>query len=687
MIAEVADALDYAHVNGVIHRDIKPSNLLLSPAGRLCLNDFGLARVIEQPGMTHSGEFVGTPAYMSPEQITAGRIPLDHRTDIYSLGATLYELLTLEPPHKGKTREQVLGQIVQKEPKAPRRIQEKVPVDLETICLKCLEKDPDRRYQSARELADDLHRYVNHFAILARRAGPVQQLANWVRRRPAVAGSLGSLLVALCITLALACHAYRAEQQRLIEKDLADARLRDEQERARLQLLDEKIRNAYLVAASGDSMRTDEAIKEIEAWGALTGQVHLLRGVVAYFRQDIGHAINELEQAVKLLPQSIAARALLAVSCADFGHEDRYEQLILEMEHLSPSSPEDYLFKGYAREVNEPGQGLADVNEGIQRWDSILGRALRTIARANRAIDSANPQDAEEALADADVARGMLPNNQMVLYASVYARLVAACIYQEVKLPEKRRAVLEEAARDVRALQPFIELPNPVWIMWQYFDDIGDPCKALEVARRSLNLSGSPNAALYSVVSLYRQGRFTEASKCLDQRRQADLVGDVTRAFLMTELPNGPRLAVGEYDKLARSYPGEVWELRYRSYLLMFLGKKEQARASLQRFRLPSAHCQEWKEFYEAMRQFGRGELSEEKYLAKASASRWQQCLAHYEIGLCRLADGDRVGARDHFYKAVNARAIWLYQWPWSLMFLNRLENDPKWPPWIPAKQ
>src|SRR5262249_20295821 len=98
LIAEVADALDYAHQQGVIHRDIKPSNLLLSPGGRLSLNDFGLARLLEQPGMTVTGECVGTPLYMSPEQIAAGRAPLDHRTDIYSLGAPRYEVLTLRPP-------------------------------------------------------------------------------------------------------------------------------------------------------------------------------------------------------------------------------------------------------------------------------------------------------------------------------------------------------------------------------------------------------------------------------------------------------------------------------------------------------------------------------------------------------------------------------------------------------------
>jgi serine/threonine protein kinase len=167
MIADVAEALHHAHQNGVTHRDIKPSNLLLSSDGRLSVTDFGLARMLEQPGMTVSVESVGTPAYMSPEQITVGRIPVDHRTDIYSLGATLYELLTLRPPFAATGRDQLLALIIQKDPPAPRSIAPKVPRDLETICLKCMEKDPDRRYQSGKELADDLRRYLNRFAILA----------------------------------------------------------------------------------------------------------------------------------------------------------------------------------------------------------------------------------------------------------------------------------------------------------------------------------------------------------------------------------------------------------------------------------------------------------------------------------------------------------------------------------------
>jgi serine/threonine protein kinase/dienelactone hydrolase len=225
LTAEVADALEYAHSHGVIHRDIKPANLLLSPDGRLSVNDFGLARVLEQPGVTMTGEFVGTPAYMSPEQITAGRTPLDHRTDIYSLGATLYELLTLRPPFAGASRDQVLAQIMHKEPVPPGRLNRKVPVDLETICLKCLEKDPDRRYPTAKALADDLRRYLSRFAITAKRVGPVARLAKFVRRhRLASAAGTVILLLAAAAGVALGLYQRARSQAEEVERVAAAAR-------------------------------------------------------------------------------------------------------------------------------------------------------------------------------------------------------------------------------------------------------------------------------------------------------------------------------------------------------------------------------------------------------------------------------------------------------------------------------
>jgi serine/threonine protein kinase/dienelactone hydrolase len=232
MTADVADALEHAHQHGVIHRDIKPANLLLSPDGRLSVNDFGLARLLEQPGVTMTGEFMGTPLYMSPEQITAGRTPLDHRTDIYSLGATLYELLTLRAPFAAEQRDLVLAQILHKEPVLPRRLNRKVPVDLETICLKALEKDPDRRYSTAQAMAEDLRRYLNRFAIVAKRVGPVARLIKLARRHK-LATAAGAVMLLLASAAGVTTWLYHRGQQEIARQEANTQAAREEVDRAR----------------------------------------------------------------------------------------------------------------------------------------------------------------------------------------------------------------------------------------------------------------------------------------------------------------------------------------------------------------------------------------------------------------------------------------------------------------------
>lgn len=181
-MADVADALQYAHANGVIHRDIKPHNLLFGRDGRLRVSDFGLARFAEQPGVTMTGEVLGSPLYMSPEQITGDPNAVDHRTDIYSLGATMYEWLTLTPPYPGETRERVISRILSSEPLPLRSENPAVPTDLETICLKAIDRDLNRRYQSAGELRDDLHRFLTSRPINARRIHPVVRAIRFVLR-------------------------------------------------------------------------------------------------------------------------------------------------------------------------------------------------------------------------------------------------------------------------------------------------------------------------------------------------------------------------------------------------------------------------------------------------------------------------------------------------------------------------
>ncbi len=202
---QVADALAYAHSQGVLHRDIKPSNLLLDLAGQVWITDFGLAKTEESDELTHTGDMVGTLRYMAPERLSG---KADPRSDVYGLGITLYEMLTLRPAFADSARHEVIKKVAEEDPLLPHKLDRKIPRDLETIVLKAIAKESQKRYSSAESMAEDLRRYLADRPIEARRTSATEQVWRWCRRNKAVATLL--ILVGLLLAAVTAVSTYAA---------------------------------------------------------------------------------------------------------------------------------------------------------------------------------------------------------------------------------------------------------------------------------------------------------------------------------------------------------------------------------------------------------------------------------------------------------------------------------------------
>jgi serine/threonine protein kinase/WD40 repeat protein len=262
----LAAAIHHAHLHHLVHRDLKPSNILRSADGVLKITDFGLAKQLPTDlgaasanDETATGELIGTPTYMAPEQVTGKRTPVGPATDIYALGVILYELLTGRTPFQGDGVLEVLEKIQGQEPLPPGRLQPGTPRDIETICLKCLRKDPGKRYATAAGLAEDLRRFLTDRPILARRASRREQFWRWCRRNPTIAGLTGSVLLLLFLLAVGALVAAAMFKERMHVAEAAEIRAQEERSKA-----DESRRKAdeERRKAEGNLLRAREAEDE-----------------------------------------------------------------------------------------------------------------------------------------------------------------------------------------------------------------------------------------------------------------------------------------------------------------------------------------------------------------------------------------------------------------------------------------
>jgi len=317
---QAAEALEHAHHLGIVHRDIKPANLMLDSRGHLWVADFGLARQLQDGNdLTATGDLVGTLRYMSPEQARARHGLVDQRTDVYSLGITLYELVTLCPAFEDDDREELIRKVCYEDPRPPRRIDTRIPADLETIILKATAKEAEGRYPTAREFADDLNRFLRQEPIRARRASAMERVGKWCRRRPGMVRSavaLGLMLVAcLAASTILIWQAKRREQAKAhLARQAVDETYAQVAKWLAYMPSSEPVQQEFLAKALEYYKQFSRETPDDTDLTLKTADVHVYLGVI---QRRLGHQTEAAQSWDK-------ARAILASMPAAAKHEAAY---------------------------------------------------------------------------------------------------------------------------------------------------------------------------------------------------------------------------------------------------------------------------------------------------------------------------------------------------------------------------
>jgi tetratricopeptide (TPR) repeat protein len=510
LVCQVADALEHAHRHGVLHRDIKPSNILVREDGTAVLTDFGLAREEGLPHLTQTGEVAGTPHYVSPEQIT-GKTPADARVDVFALGATLYELLTLQRAFPGKTAHEVLGRILTRDPISPARHNPALARDLVTIVLKALEKDPASRYASMAELAGDLRAFIAYRPIRARPTPTAVRALRWARREPLKAFLATVLVVGVPLTVFLGL--------RLRSKDIQFRETFLEQAFLQLALGDDRSAERTLRAVLLEYPDSAEAVSGLalalllqerptEALEALSGW----HGALERVRVDVLRELGETQRALEI------ERALLPPATP----LERYLEAARLLHRTAPVAGSDTLVQG-----RERGKTAVELLAEARRQDP--DRALYAFALA-RATWLAG--DAENARLVAGEIERRWPSEAIAWYFIGLARRV---FDEQAALEALARATeldpeLEAAAQ--RQAEMALERGDTAWALAELASLVehdprdaahqanlaaalladGRDVEAVETVRRALDLDeGLVEAWRTLGTALYGLSRFEEA--------------------------------------------------------------------------------------------------------------------------------------------------------------------------------
>jgi tetratricopeptide (TPR) repeat protein len=653
----ISEAVQYAHDHGILHRDLKPSNILIDQNDHPWVMDFGLAKHLDgKSELTLSGCIVGSPGFLPPEQPGAKRLRVSRRSDVYGLGAVLYHLLTGHPPFQGETLAEVLQMVLNRDPVEPRTLNPEVPKDLQTICLKCLEKSPERRYAGAEMVAEELGRFLQGIPILARPVRTTDRIWSWCRRNPLVP----LLFISLFAAGWLAWRSFRTSHELVQE---------------RMQVA---VETALGAAWGGDQVAAEESIRQAVQYGAGQEWVLMLKGQIALHDLRVDDAIQNLEQATNLAPESLAAKSMLAAAYLYSGQMDLQAstmgEMLLQLEDQPPRTALDCLCVGTALVAGHPetAKAVSMLERALKQRASGVTYVQLALAEAFHASDAGSWSTAQKALAHWEAARELLGADHPLVRT---ARLNACNIALQLCSDEMRPGILEQAALAERALAP---RTDPIGHMQRafYFQIVGDRDAAASAWLQAVEKGGRGLFVSWYSAAMFSANRAAEAIQVLDRvKPPPESLTSVARALLMLDVGR-PEEAEQIYRQVA-SRPG--FSRVHAESVLLLMGQRDRVAGNCAHLHkeIPLEHPE-----YQAIA-FLSGRISSEDFIDQVGTSLFQRCGVHYLVALVCLAEGDRHLARSHFNHCVNTGVHCMPTYQWSRAFLDRMDQDPAWPPWI----